>query len=144
MPNTYTSLSSLFTAIANSLRSLKGTSAPIVADNFPSEISAITSKSAQTYTPTTADQTIAAGQYLSGAQTVKGDANLVAGNIKKDVTIFGVTGSHEGGAAGISRRCLRRIFMAVSTQCHGVTAVITARFRSPSQQMWRGRPSLCH
>ena len=57
----------------------------------------IASKSAQTYTPTTADQTIAAGSYLAGAQTVKGDANLVAGNIKKDVTIFGVTGSHEGG-----------------------------------------------
>ena len=60
----------------------------------------IASKAAQTYTPTTADQTIAAGQYLAGAQTVKGDANLVAGNIKKDVTIFGVTGSHEGGGGG--------------------------------------------
>lgn len=56
----------------------------------------IPSKAAQTYTPTTADQTIAAGQYLSGAQTVKGDANLVAGNIKKDVTIFGVTGNWLG------------------------------------------------
>lgn len=60
----------------------------------------IASKAAQAYTPTTADQTIAAGQYLAGAQTVKGDANLVAGNIKKDVTIFGVTGSHEGGGGG--------------------------------------------
>lgn len=60
----------------------------------------IASKSAQTYTPTTSDQTIAAGQYLSGAQTVKGDANLVAGNIKKDVTIFGTTGSYEGGGGG--------------------------------------------
>lgn len=62
----------------------------------------IASKSAQTYTPTTSDQTIAAGQYLSGAQTVKGDANLVAGNIKKDVTIFGTTGSYEGGGGGNS------------------------------------------
>lgn len=53
----------------------------------------ITSKSAQTYTPTTSDQTINAGQYLSGAQTIKGDANLVAGNIADGVTIFGVTGS---------------------------------------------------
>ena len=57
----------------------------------------ITSKSAATYTPTTSDQTIAAGQYLSGAQTVKGDANLVASNIASGVTIFGVTGSHSGG-----------------------------------------------
>ncbi len=53
----------------------------------------IQSKSAQTYTPTTSDQTINAGQYLSGAQTIKGDANLTAGNIANGVTIFGVTGS---------------------------------------------------
>lgn len=53
----------------------------------------IPSKAAATYTPTTSDQTISADQYLSGAQTVKGDANLVASNILKDVTIFGVTGN---------------------------------------------------
>ena len=57
----------------------------------------ISSKAAATYTPTTTAQTISAGQYLSGAQTIAGDANLVAENIKKDVTIFGVTGTHEGG-----------------------------------------------
>ena len=53
----------------------------------------ISSKSAQTYTPTTSDQTISAGQYLSGAQTIKGDANLSSANIANGVTIFGVTGS---------------------------------------------------
>lgn len=53
----------------------------------------ISSKSAQTYTPTTSDQTIAAGQYLSGTQTIKGDANLVSGNILNGKTIFGVQGS---------------------------------------------------
>lgn len=53
----------------------------------------IQSKEAATYTPTTSDQTIAADQYLSGAQTVKGDANLVSSNILKNVTIFGVTGN---------------------------------------------------
>ena len=53
----------------------------------------ISSKAAQTYTPTTSDQTINAGQYLSGAQTIKGDANLQAGNIANGITIFGVTGS---------------------------------------------------
>lgn len=50
-------------------------------------------KGAQTYTPTTADQTIPAGKYLSGAQTIKGDANLVAGNIRSGKSIFGVAGS---------------------------------------------------
>lgn len=59
--------------------------------------SAVTRKAAATYTPGTADQTIASDQYLAGAQTVKGDTNLVAGNIKSGVTIFGVTGTHSGG-----------------------------------------------
>lgn len=59
--------------------------------------SGVTRKAAATYTPGTTDQTVAAGQYLNGAQTVKGDANLVAGNIKSGVTIFGVTGTHSGG-----------------------------------------------
>lgn len=53
----------------------------------------MTEKSAQTYTPTTSDQTINANQYLAGAQTIKGDANLTPANIKKDVTIFGVSGT---------------------------------------------------
>ena len=53
----------------------------------------ISSKAAATYTPTTTDQTIAAGQYLSGAQTVKGDANLQAQYIASGVTIFNITGT---------------------------------------------------
>ena len=53
----------------------------------------IQSKAAQTYTPTTSDQTIAAGQYLSGAQTIQGDANLTSANIASGVSIFGVPGS---------------------------------------------------
>lgn len=57
-------------------------------------------KAAATYTPGTSDQTIAAGQYLSGVQTIKGDANLVASNIKNGVTIFGVTGTYEGSGGG--------------------------------------------
>ena len=57
-------------------------------------------KAAQTYTPGTTDQTIASGRWLTGTQTIKGDANLVAGNIKKDVSIFGVTGTYEGSGGG--------------------------------------------
>lgn len=60
----------------------------------------ISSKSAATYTPGTSNQTIAAGQYLSGTQTIEGDANLIADNIKKGVSIFGVTGTLESGGTG--------------------------------------------
>lgn len=61
--------------------------------------SGVTKKSAATYTPGTSDQSIASGQYLNGAQTIKGDANLVAGNIKSGVSIFGVTGTYAGGGS---------------------------------------------
>ena len=65
------------------------------------------SKAAATYYPTTSDQTISSGQYLSGNQVIKAvsQQNLVAGNIKKGVTvyvkngsgnIFAVTGTFEG------------------------------------------------
>lgn len=53
----------------------------------------IPSKSAATITPGTTNQTIAAGQYISGLQTILGDADLIAANIKNGVDIFGVTGT---------------------------------------------------
>ena len=57
-------------------------------------------QAAQTITPTTSDQTIASGKYLTGAQTIKGDANLAAENIKDGVTIFGVAGTLKSGGDG--------------------------------------------
>lgn len=53
-------------------------------------------KLAATYTPTTTDQVIPASRWLSGAQTIKGDANLIASNIKSGVSIFNVTGIASG------------------------------------------------
>ncbi len=53
----------------------------------------IASKAAATYTPKTTNQIIAAGQYLGGAQTIAGSANLKAENIKSGVNIFGIIGS---------------------------------------------------
>lgn len=53
----------------------------------------VTTKSAATITPGTSDQEIAAGTYLTGKQTVSGDANLVASNIVYGKSIFGVAGS---------------------------------------------------
>ena len=58
----------------------------------------LTAKTAETFTPTTTDQTINAGQYLTGVQTIQGDANLLPENIASGVSIFGVTGTHQGGS----------------------------------------------
>lgn len=62
-----------------------------------SNTSQLTTQAAQTITPTTTNQTITSGRYLTGTQTILGDANLVAGNIKNNVSIFGVTGTYGGG-----------------------------------------------
>ena len=53
----------------------------------------LTTKSSAAITPGATDQTIAAGQYLTGTQTISGDANLVAENIISGKSIFGVSGS---------------------------------------------------
>ena len=66
----------------------------------------IPSKGATTYTPGTTNQTIASGNYLSGVQTIKGDANLVAGNIAKGKSIFGVAGSYTSDANAVAGNIL--------------------------------------
>lgn len=60
----------------------------------------MTVQAAKTWTPGTSNQTLASGRYLTGAQTIKGDANLKAANIVKGVSIFGVTGTAETGGGG--------------------------------------------
>lgn len=62
----------------------------------------LATQTAQTITPGTQNKTIASGVYLTGTQTIKGDANLVAANIKKGVSIFGVPGSLDVSSGGSS------------------------------------------
>lgn len=57
----------------------------------------VESKESATYIPTTEDLSISAGVYLAGDQTIKGDANLAPGSIKKGVSIFGVIGTYDAG-----------------------------------------------
>lgn len=54
---------------------------------------ALTTKGAATYTPGRSNQVIGANQWLSGAQTILGDPNLLANNIREGVTIFGTRGT---------------------------------------------------
>lgn len=93
--------------VANAIRSKKGTSASINPQNFSSEIRALGSPTVPTeeitITPTTQGKTITptAGKYISKATvlpvTNSIDKNIVASNIKSNVTILGVTGTFKGG-----------------------------------------------
>ena len=73
-------------------------------------VGTMTKKAAQTYTPGTSDQVIAAEQYLEGAQTILGDADLTAANIRKGANIFNVAGSYStvtGGKTAVTAAALR-------------------------------------
>lgn len=83
-------------------------------------------KMAATYTPTTTNQTIAANQWLDGAQTIKGDANLIPGNIKNGVSIFNVTGTYTGGGGGDFASLVQRTLTSVSDST--ITTVGTCAF----------------
>lgn len=85
----------------------------------------VTTKGTATITPTTSNQTIASGTYLTGTQTISGDANLVAGNIKSGTTIFGVTGTYSGGGGSLT--------VATKTATHTATSQ-TLSFSSLSGQ----------
>lgn len=63
-----------------------------------SNTSQLTTKAAATITPGTTNQTIASGTYLTGTQTIAGDSNLTAANIKTGVQIFNVTGTYTSDA----------------------------------------------
>lgn len=94
-----------------------------------SNTSNLTTQAAQTIYPSTSDQTIASGKYLTGTQTVKGVllTNLSAGNIKKDVVVkvgdsadddrvTSVTGTYEGSGGGGGT-----VIITDTTDTHGGT-----------------------
>jgi hypothetical protein len=67
----------------------------------------ISKKGAATYTPGTSNQTIAAGLYLSGVQTIKGDSNLAAANIRAGKSIFGKAGTFSADATATAADILK-------------------------------------
>jgi hypothetical protein len=64
-----------------------------------------TAKAAETITPGTADKTIAADTYLTGALTVKGDANWTEENIADGVSMWGKVGTFKGGGGTSFYKC---------------------------------------
>ena len=91
-PSISVSSSGLITASATQ-------SAGYVSSGTKSATKQLTTQVAKTVTPKATSQTaVASGRYTTGAVTVAGDANLIAGNIKKGVNIFGVTGTYSGNS----------------------------------------------
>lgn len=88
-------------SIADSIRSVSSVSTTWTPDEMAAYILAnlvkpTSRQAAKTYTPSTANQTIPAGTFLTGAATIQGDADLAAGNILKGKNIFGVNGVLSG------------------------------------------------
>lgn len=68
-----------------------------------------------TYTPTITNQVIVGQQFLQGSQTILGDTNLVADNIKNGVSIFGIEGTYSGGSTIVRTTLFENITDAVNT-----------------------------
>ena len=98
----------------------------------------VTTKAAATITPGTSNQTIASGTYLTGTQTISGDANLVAGNIKNGTTIFGVTGNYEGSGGGKACQISNTVGRAASSTYTAVGPSITVQKAGTYHVYWSG------
>lgn len=91
---------------------------------------------AQTITPGTTPQTIQANVYLTGAQTILGDENLVPENIKDNVSIFGVTGTYGGGGSTGDFAVPLTVYVssgAIVTAQNGDTTLVTTAIANQAQ-----------
>lgn len=106
MPNTYTTLSSLFTAIANAIRTKTGGSSPIVADDFPTEIANIqTGIDPSDATATESDILNPKTAYLSDGTKHTGsmvNRGAVSQTLDTTTTSYTIPQGYHNGSGGVS------------------------------------------
>ena len=85
----------------------------------------LTVQAEQTITPGTSNKTIAADTYLTGTQTIKGDSNLIADNIKNGVSIFGVAGSLVGETIGAVSKGIITVTYPSGSACTVTNGTVT-------------------
>jgi hypothetical protein len=88
-------------SIADSIRSVSSVSTSWTPDEMAAYVLAnlvkpTTRQAAKTYTPSTSNQTIPAGTFLTGAATITGEPNYVEGNIRKGTKMWDKTGTLSG------------------------------------------------
>ena len=98
MPTATQATPSISVSSAGKITATSTQSAGYVTAGTKTATKQLTVQAAQTITPGTSNKTIASGRYLTGTQTIKGDANLKAANIAKGKSIFSVTGTYTSDA----------------------------------------------
>lgn len=98
------------TSLAGEVRRLKGSAGAYSLDGMTAALRSLSVRGAQTVTPALTAQTIAAGQVLTGDQTVAAvtkellsslDPGFTASNVKKDADLFGLIGTYEGSGGEV-------------------------------------------
>ena len=107
-------------------------SAGYVSAGTKSSAKQLAARGKQTIIPGRLDTIILPGTYLTGTQTIKGDANLVAENIKSGVSIFGVAGTYDGGSGSGGYATIDEIMQAngYTTQSENITESQIVGFKS--------------
>ena len=105
-------------------------------------VGTIASKGSQTYTPSISTQTIASGQYLSGTQTISGDADLIPANIKKGKNLFNVVGTlttTTTAGENITNRLLESTTGMVYTNNYSLICDFIMGYRGSVRISWKMR-----